>query len=71
MALALGGVSGQDRAPALRERDDVLPNEHKLTLDSTGRFLAVPVRVAGSSSQAPQNASLRRHLASLERICGN
>ena len=70
MAVAFGGVTGQDGCPTL-EKDSALPKKHKLALDSTGRFLAGPVRVGGALSEAPERTSLRQHLASLARVCGN
>jgi len=57
-------LSRSEKGPRTAKKDE-------LTLDRTERFLAVPVRLAGSSSQARHNMSLCRHLASLERICGN
>jgi hypothetical protein len=46
-----------------------MPEKRKLVLHPTGRFLAVPV--PPGSDQAAEETPLQRHLASLERICGN
>jgi hypothetical protein len=71
MALALAGVSGQDDSLPRSQKDEALPKKQRLTLDSTGRFLAAPGRVAGALSEAPEGTSLSQHLALLARVCGN